>query len=499
MNTKNALLAARHHIVFMLGMAAAFGFVIYLENLNTTGVAHRFVDLDQRTEHELAETRVLSEQELEWAQIAWRYFENNYQSETGLVNSVDGYPAATMWDTASYMLGAISALRLHVITPDTFHTRMSKLLDSLAIMPLFEGELPNKSYNTTNLAMVDYTNAATDAGIGWSAIDVGRVLVPLNVLIWNYPEFTPQVRAVLNHWNIDAMLQEGLMMGTALDDQGNVIFVQEGRIGYEEYAAKSLSLMGYDVSKALLYVDFLQYEDIYGIDIPTDSRDPEVYHAHNYVVSESYILDGLEFGFDFRSQEFARRVYAAQEARTADTGILTAVSEDNIDQAPYFVYNTVFTSGAAWNAITDEGEDASEFKSLSLKAAFGWHNLYETEHTEALIEKVKTLYDPESGWYSGWYEVKDEPNKAMTANTNGIVLESLAYRQFGPLVAAYETDTLGQRYVDASVDASVGQSQNSGDTAESADGAVAEVHDTDTEEQPQVEPATELVSTQDGE
>ena len=76
------------------------------------------------------------------------------------------------------------------------------------------------------------------------------------------------------------------------------------------------------------------------------------------MVSESYILDSLEFGADSVSKIFAHRVYKAQENRFERTGILTAVSEDNVDEAPYFVYNTVFSDGKEWNAITDQGEDA---------------------------------------------------------------------------------------------------------------------------------------------
>jgi hypothetical protein len=224
------------------------------------------------------------------------------------------------------------------------------------------------------------------------------------------------------------------MYGAALDNKGKTEYPQEGRLGYEEYAAKSFNLMGADVSTALRYTDFLKFVEIEGISVATDSRDPLQYGAHNYVVSEPYILDGIEFGWDHLSQELAWRVYQAQEKRFASTGILTAVSEDNIDQAPYFVYNTVFTSGKPWNAITEKGEDASQFKTLSTKAAFGWHALYETDYTRQLVEKAATLADPERGWYSGVYEVSGQPNKAITANTNGIVLEALAYKQTGQLM-----------------------------------------------------------------
>ena len=48
--------------------------------------------------------------------------------------------------------------------------------------------------------MVDYSNNPKENGIGWSAIDIGRILVPMNILIWQYPEYNKKVNDVLNHW-----------------------------------------------------------------------------------------------------------------------------------------------------------------------------------------------------------------------------------------------------------------------------------------------------------
>ena len=152
------------------------------------------------------------------------------------------------------------------------------------------------------------------------------------------------------------------------------------------------------------------------------------------MVSEPYILDGIEYGWDRISRELAWRVYQVQEKRYEETGILTAVSEDSIDQAPYFVYNTVFTDGKVWNAITEDGSDAAAYKTLSTKAAFGWHMLYETDYTKKLMARIAGAHDPERGWYAGIYEADGTPNKALTANTNGIILETLAFRQSGRLL-----------------------------------------------------------------
>lgn len=98
----------------------------------------------------------MTEEEYEWANTAWVYFENNYQENTGLVNSVDGYPSTTMWDTASYLMGLLAAEKLNIISKNKFELRMEKALNTLARLPLIDGKLPNKAYNTQTVEMVDY-------------------------------------------------------------------------------------------------------------------------------------------------------------------------------------------------------------------------------------------------------------------------------------------------------------------------------------------------------
>jgi hypothetical protein len=285
--------------------------------------------------------------------------------------------------------------------------------------------------------MVDYTNKPTDRGLGWSAIDVGRLLVPFNIVLWNYPAHSEEVRSVLKRWDMSLLLKQGQLHGAAVDAKGKTIYLQEGRFGYEQYSAKSFTLMGRDVSNALSYYDHLKLVTIDGVRVPTDTRDADKYHAHVYAVSEPYILDGLEFGWDASSRAFAHSLYDVQRKRFQLTGILTAVSEDNLDQPPYFAYNTVWADGKPWSTITDEGEDVSQFRSLSTKAAMGWLVLYRDGYTAHFQRALAGLFDPSKGWFAGRYERDGKQNRALTSNTNAIVLESLCYLQNGVAVRMY--------------------------------------------------------------
>lgn len=447
MNKEN-LVRARSNIIFILALAVGFGLVMWIER-NSEPADGQSPPPAGRTWGPGAETRVvtfsrdapaipaprpLEAQEREWAQVAWKYFENNTNQKTGLVNSVDKYEASTMWDTASYLLALVSADRLRLIARAEFDSRMAKALESLGSIPLFDAALPNKSYGTGTLAMVDYRNQPSADGIGWSAIDIGRMLVPLSIVTWNHPQHGEAVQRVLARWDMERLVRDGMLYGAALSEGEPVQLLQEGRLGYEQYAAKAVALLGLDVAEALDYRGQLEYVEVYGVSLPHDRRDALKTGGHNYVVSEPYVLDGLEFGWDRVSREFAWRVYRAQEERFRRTGRLTAVTEDHIDQAPYFIYNTVYANGKAWNAMTEKGDDASRLRTLSVKAAFGWHALYRSDYTSQLVGAVAKLFDPQRGWYAGLYEESGQPNRAVTANTNAIVLESLAFIATGKLL-----------------------------------------------------------------
>lgn len=434
MKLGEGLRAARHHLVFLAALLTAAGLIVALERAKFRVYCNIDNVIGHTASLPAATPRPLTPEEQAWARTAWIYFERNTQAATGLVNSVDGYPATTMWDTASALLAFVAAERLGLIGAAELDDRLARALASLAALPLFEGKLPNKSYNTQTLAMVTYGNAPTERGIGWSAIDIARMVVPFDIIAWSAPRHTAAVRAVLARWQLAALTRDGTLYGAAATADGGTEYLQEGRVGYEEYAAKALGLLGLDVRKALEYLDHLEFVAVNGVEVPADWRAPRQYGAQNFVLSEPYVLDGLEFGGDAVSAELAYRVYLAQEARFNHTGQLTAVTEDHVDRPPFFVYNTVFSDGKAWNAVTETGADASPLRAVSVKAAFGWDALYSTPYTARLVAAVAAARDPERGWYAGIYENGGEVNRALTANTNGGVLESLCYRAHGPLI-----------------------------------------------------------------
>ena len=368
--------------------------------------------------------------EIEIARQAWKYFQRNWNDQTGLVNAADGFASVTLWDQAAAIAALVSAREMNFVSASEFETKMSRTLKTLATLPLYKNELPNKVYNAKTLIPVNYGKLNKQDEIGWSALDLGRMALWLKIVGTKYPQFRSRTEAVWQHWQLKRLTKNGQLYGTAIV-QGKEQYNQEGRLGYESYAAYGLKLWGLDVKQALNTQAHVGFVTLYGQRVPYDQRDYKTSEANNYVLSEPYILDGIETGFQSLPKAYADGVLAAQEARYQATQQLTALTEDNLDRAPYFVYNTLFVNGQPWATITDTRQQRNDLRFFSAKAAIGWHVLYNTPYTQKLFAFVPANLKSEQGWYNGFYEALKKPNRALTANNNGVILESLLYKQVG--------------------------------------------------------------------
>ena len=373
--------------------------------------------------------------DIEVATTAWKYFENNYNPETGLVNAVDNYPSTTMWDTGSALAATITAYDLGLIDSRTFDHRIMAMFKTLSTMQLFNDEAPNKVYNTKTTQMVDYGNQATDAGIGVSILDLARLVSWMNTLNCMHPQYHSAINAALSRWDYSRLIKDGSMHGLARNEE-KIEVLQEGRLGYEQYAAKILEHVGFDLPVASDYNnEFRTNTDIMGVSIAHDVRDPRQLGANNYVVTESYAMDAMELGLDSTNTQLLKNIFEVQKKRWQETGIVTAISEDNIDQEPWFLYNSIFNAGLAWQTTNSSNTSYDHLKTTSVKAALSMAMLFpDDQYSHVLTRAVQHANDPEKGWYSGIYENGTGYNKAITANTNGVVLASLLYKKYGALI-----------------------------------------------------------------
>jgi hypothetical protein len=389
----------------------------------------------------------LNDREIQAAKVAWHYFELFTQETTGLANSVGGYPSTTLWDTASYISGMVSAYELCLIEKPEFDKRMLKLLTTFRELKLFRKEMPNKVYHTKTAAQVDYTNKPGE--IGFSALDIGRFMVWMRIVRNRYPYLANTIDNMLLRWDYSNIIDEdGVMFGALIDKETQeTVYAQEGRLGYEEYAAKGFALWGFKPYFAHRAEPYLT-TNIFDVRIPYDGRDPRIFHSQNYVVTESYLQDGLEFNFDLPHDdsssdrfhtdgwraEFADRIYQVQHNRFEREGYMTARSEHNVKGPPYFTYDTIFSDGYPWNTVTPRGDYSPDHAAVATKAAFGMWALWESYYTDILYDAVIELYDPERGFYEGLYEGGSGHIEIQTANNNGILLAALLHKVQGKIL-----------------------------------------------------------------
>lgn len=449
MSFRDNLIKARSHLVFLAALGCGLFLVMTLEKVEKASPEMAKAPTAEATRAEapsamavfetitplpLAVVGQSSADDIAFAKIAWQYFVNNTNETTGFVNSADKYPSTTMWETGSYFLAVISADLLGLIETDEAKARITKAMQTLTTIRLFDDVLPNKAYNVQTAELVDYGNKPSERGLGWSALDVARMVGALGQVEHRYPDLAPQVAAVMAKWQLSVMVEDGQLIGGNLAD-GNLRRDQEGRLGYEQYAAKAMMLFGFDMYRAYHTEETMMVKDVESFPIPVDTR----LHRNitpAFTVSEPYMFDGLEFGFDARSIRFATAIYKAQEARFRETGILTAVSESHLDVAPYFVYSSIWGGGAPWAVMTFKGERLDSKRTTTTKTAFAWDALFGTDYTRELITALAPLGDPDRGWPEGIYEADGTPNSSVTTNTNAVVLVSLAFKANGPLIRA---------------------------------------------------------------
>lgn len=362
------------------------------------------------------------------AQAAWQFVSRS-TSTAGFVGATETYPYMTVWDIASTLASTWSARQLGFITAKQYKARTARALTTIEGMPLFDGAAYNKLYASHTGAMVDRKNQTSTQGYGWSVIDHGRFLVWLKVIGQSDPDFAPRVQAIVAKLDMKRLVHDGYLYGEDLDPaNGARRSYQEGRVGYEQYAAEGFSLWGTRGEQALDFGANGRPATVEGVTVVSDARKGDL------LTSEPFVMMGLELGWPGATwRPLSLAVLAAQEARFKRTGIVTMVSEDAIPDPPaYFYYYLVYSNGKPFVVTSPGGETAETFpRWVSAKAAFGYHALAPSDYTWRALQVVRWGMTPNRGWTAGVYEGTQRSTRSFNLNTAAIVLESAAYMQRG--------------------------------------------------------------------
>lgn len=366
------------------------------------------------------------------AAAAWRQFSGLWQPRTGLAAATRDYQKLTPWDLGSVMGATYSAHRLGLIDDAQYETMLSTTLRTLNRMPLYRGAVFHKMYLANTAQMVGRNGKASSVGYGWSATDLGRLLIWLRIVAETEPRFRADAQRIARRINFKETVANGYMYGGLLGTRGKLWKFQEGRIGYEQYAAQGFDYWGAAVANALDINKHARPTKVLGVPLLADAR------GLDRLNSEPFILMGIELGFSSGMETLARNVLAAQKARFEQTGKLTMVSEDAVSIPPYyFYYYCVLCNGRAFTVdVAETGKHLDEPRWVSTKASFGYHALMGTEYTKRVLEKVAAA-KTDAGWSSGIFEESFKPTRTYDINTAAIVLEAALYRKLGrPLITA---------------------------------------------------------------
>ncbi len=355
----------------------------------------------------------LGEKDLDRAQRAWSYFERNRHPESGFVSSVEGKPEISSWDMAGQLAAIVSAHQIGLLEEEQFNRLMKSTLSGLQAIPLYDDRLPNRQYRLENMQIPADANQQ-----GWSAVSTGRLLIWLRILGDWYPEWRPEVMAVLSRWQFGQVTANGQLNSLAkIGDK--LVLQQEGRLGYEQYAAAGFQLWGLNVEKALALPRTAKI-NVFDVAVAIDKR------PSSYLVSDPFVLGAMELSGIYPAfASIGKSVFEVQRARWSNQKQLTAMGSDVDFETGERVNNYVYHAdqGTAFNCSSPNG-DEKPCQAVSTKIAYGWNALYDDPYSQALVSIVEKGVSSKRGFYSGVFGDLTV-NRVLTLDANAIVLESM--------------------------------------------------------------------------
>ena len=363
------------------------------------------------------------------ARSAWSFVRRNYRARTGFVKAHDTYDYVTAWDIGSTLGALYSAHQLGLSSDADYRRRMTAALTTLSRMPMFEQAVFNKFYDSRTGYMVSRDEKRTATGYGWSSLDIGRLLIWLKVIGNNDPTLQPLTEQIKARLALGDIVQNGYLQGRDLDpSNGAPRSYQEGRLGYEQYAAQGYALWGTRADSALSFAPNVKFVTIDSANIPADKR------GDDFLTSDPFVLMGLELGWNSPEwRDLATDVFDAQVWRYKHTGIVTMVDEDAVPEPPSYVYYyLLYRNGQPWVVVTPTGDKGPpSLRWVSAKAAFAWHALMPNEYTWLAMQTVRPAEAQGQGWTAGVLERSRRATAAYNLNTASVVLEAAAYARRG--------------------------------------------------------------------
>ena len=367
------------------------------------------------------EKYTLSRNDLLIAKKAYYYFSRNRRAETGFCDSVQGYNHTTMWDLASGIAAVLASEALDLKTPRQAQYELQKVLSTLLDMPLYKGKLPNREYSTKTGLPTGKLSKTKSNGNGWSALDIGRLLIWFKILIQQHPNLTKDIFKITNKWKLSLAVNNGTLFGTKLF-KGREYYRQEGRNGYLQYAAYGFTLFDHSVALPDLK-KYISYVEVDGLEIAIDTRNVP------FLTSDPYVLASIEFGDNSKWSQL-NQFYLLHKSKWEQDGVLTSYAEDAMNKNPWFAYNNIFYYGKPWTSVSPSGKLIENPQTFSNKVAFGFSALFKDKYSKELFKKVLEDSFHHKSIPTGTY-ANSSTNSAYNININSMILVALWYKSNG--------------------------------------------------------------------
>lgn len=360
------------------------------------------------------------------ARTAWSYFAGwNILKRSRIPSTAywdggrrRGYPLLTMWDVASLINACVSARLLGFISDAelrAFGGRIIAVLEQTT-MRLGKAGLPGLEISAGPMAVVRK---------GFDSADAGRLLISLKLLD-NATFKSLSIDRLVKRWDFRRAVKNGTI--------------------------RNLSGTRYQRFDPNSYVRYyMQGYRLWGIDLPDPLQEalPRLdgnNRAHFFAAAaklsryatEPLVTELVEIGVDNETLFLADMLFAAQIKRFNQTGKLTCVSEGNLDQPPWFSYQSCQfdpEGNNRWVIDTNRAENTALVKSkgeslrtVSTKGCYLWSAARPGVYSTMLLEYARRkAADDRLGFRSNIYEATQEPTACSDINTNGIILEAVAY------------------------------------------------------------------------
>ncbi|MGQ0561210.1 MAG: DUF3131 domain-containing protein [Gemmatimonadota bacterium] len=375
-----------------------------------------------------SEARVIADA----AKTAWVFIDRAYSPSTGFVTANPNWPYPTIWDIGSALAAYYSARGLGYISDAEYRKRTRTALETLAAARMYHDIAYGRNYDSRTGELVGLDQKPARHGTGYSAIDLGRLLVWLKIVARSDPALAPLASRIAERLDERQLIRDGYLRGEQVTKTRTAKY-QEGRLGYEQYAATGFALWGMNASRALKMAPNVRKSEIMDIPIWADKR------GLDRLTSEPFIMHGLEIGLTGEMRELAWQTLSLQAKRYAETGQITMASEDALNDKPhYFYYYCVYCSGKAFTInVHKPGVNLDQPRWISSKAAYAWHVLLPSKYTWLAVQAVEPARASGRGWASGIYEKTGKSTGVMSLNTAAVILESALYYKTGkPFLAS---------------------------------------------------------------